>query len=423
MKAMHNAADITVNFGRSGSITKVLNSTVVPFLNPSVQGADKALRLLASTKGGEEWAKLITKAVLFGVLPSVLNELVYGDDDDYENLTDRDKDTNFVFKYGKNMWIRIPKGRVVSFVGNLANRGIRIAKGQEVDWSQFWSTAADQTAPMSPFDNSIAAPIQAVKNNKSWYGSDIVPQRLQGYKPGEQYDEKTDKFSKWLGGIINYSPKKINYLIDAYSGVIGDFLLPMGTPQAETNPFVKAFTIDGEFSNEISDKFYKVKEKYDKKQNDKESAEAVTRFLNSQNKLANDLYAEIRKVQNSDLPDAEKKVKARELREMINVIEANALINLPAYEKAVDKYVGRYPDPKDKEKDTDYAYLYANRDIFGAEYAIKNYNKDVYEKAAKTKNFDSYFNEYFTYGKYKNQGGFGLPTLKSKQNKLPTLKK
>ena len=415
MEAMHNAADITVNFGRSGSWVKMLNSSFVPFLNPSVQGTDKIIRTIANTHGGEEWGKLVAKAALFGILPSLINELLYGDDEDYQNLTDRDKDVNFILKYGDNKWLKIPKGRVVSFAGNLVNRGVRIGKGQEVEWSEFLSTAADQTAPISPFESNIISPILAVKNNTTWYGSDIVPQRLQGYKPGEQYDEKTDKFSKWLGGLINYSPKKINYLIDAYTGVIGDFALPLTTPYAETNPFTKAFTIDGEFTNEISNKFYKAKEKYDKKQNSKPSAPVVTRYLNKQNDMANDLYAEIRNVQNSDLPDAEKTAKARELRELINLIEATALTNLEAYEKAADKYINKFPN--DSDKSIDYAYIQANNELFGAEYAVKTYNKSKYEKN-KNKNMKSVLNDILK--NFKSDNKKSLAT--QKRETLPTAK-
>lgn len=413
MKALLNAADITVNFGRSGSITKIFNQTVVPFLNPSIQGTDKFIRTLRSTKGSKAILKLATKATLFGMLPSVINELLYGDDDDYEKLTDRDKDVNFLIKIGDNDWIRIPKGRVISMVGNLANRGIRLSKGEEIDWNQFFDTLLDQTAPISPTESNILSPISAVVDNKSWYGGDIVPARLQGYKPSEQYDEKTDKFSKWLGGVINYSPKKINYLIDAYTGVIGDFALPLTTPQAEVNPFIKAFTIDGEYSNEISDKFYKAKEQYNKKQNSKPSADTVSRYLNQQDSMANDLYKEIRTIQNSNISDAEKKTKARELRELINLIELTALANVKDYEKVADKYVGKFPN--DKDRDTDYASLYANREMFGADYALRTYNKTVYEKAKVYEDIEAYFDRYFM-NKFKEE------TKEKTQPKLPTAK-
>ena len=413
LKAVYNAADVTVNFGRSGSITQILNKTAVPFLNPSIQGASKTIRTIVTTKGGTEWAKLVTKFALFGILPSVLNELLYWDDEDYEKLNDRDKDVNFVLKYGDNQWIKIPKGRVISFLGNLANRGIRTARGQEVNWGDFLATTLDQTAPISPFESNIVSPIKAVKDNKTWYGSDIVPQRLQQYEPRDQYDEKTDAFSKWLGGILNYSPKKINYLIDAYTGVIGDFALPLTTPTAETNPFVKAFTIDGTFSNEIGNKFYETKDKYNKYKNDTPTATVVTRYLNKQNEMASDLYAEIRKVQSSDISDKEKKAKASELRELINLIQANAVLYAEEYEQVVNKYINKFP--KNPDRSADYAYLMANYELFGPEYAVKTYNLSTYNKN-KHKNMQTVFNQ------IKNNFNTTKPVSAQKTETLPTAK-
>lgn len=46
-----------MNFGRSGSLGKVLNANYVPFLNPGVQGLDKLVRRVTETKGAKEWAK------------------------------------------------------------------------------------------------------------------------------------------------------------------------------------------------------------------------------------------------------------------------------------------------------------------------------------------------------------------------------
>ena len=47
-------------------------------------------------------------------------------------------------------------------------------------------------------------------------------------------------FSKAVGKALGISPKKLNYVLDQYSGVLGDFLLPVLTPQAERGMFEKA---------------------------------------------------------------------------------------------------------------------------------------------------------------------------------------
>ena len=428
MEAMLNAADITVNFGRSGTVVKEWNSTFAPFLNPSIQGFDKYARTVLESKDGKKAAKLILRASLLGILPSVLNELLYSDDDEYENLTDRDKDTNFLIKTGDNKWIKIPKGRVLSIFGNTATRALRTAKGEEWDFGEYAKNQASQTAPISVFDSNLYSPIQAVQNNKTWYGSDIVPQRLQDYAPKDQYDENTDAFSKWLGGKINYSPKKINYLIDAYTGVIGDVVLPLTTPKAETNPFTKAFVLDGVTSNEISNDFYNMLDKYNPKQNPKKSAKEVSRYLNKQSSQVSDIYKQIREVENSDISDDEKRKQVRELRELANTIELTAMATAPEYEKAVEKYRGTF---EDEDVDSDYAYLFANRDIFGAEYAVKTFSKSLYNNH-KNENMDKFFRSYFTKQyfqkklepeKTKTTAKNTLPTLKQQRAKLPTLKK
>ena len=48
--ALYAAADVTVNFGRAGTLGKVLNANYVPFLNPGIQGFDKMIR-----RSGQSW--------------------------------------------------------------------------------------------------------------------------------------------------------------------------------------------------------------------------------------------------------------------------------------------------------------------------------------------------------------------------------
>ena len=131
MEAMYNSVDITVNFGRSGTWGKTLNSTFVPFFNPSVQGADKLVRRFTETKGAKEWTELTIKAAALGILPSVINAMMYMGDPDYDELNDREKDINYLFKIGDNQWIKIPKGRVLSLFGATAQRTMRALSGEK----------------------------------------------------------------------------------------------------------------------------------------------------------------------------------------------------------------------------------------------------------------------------------------------------
>ena len=408
MEAMYNSADVTVNFGRSGSWGKTINSTFVPFFNPAVQGTSKLIRQFTETKGVKNWTKLVIKVTALGIAPSVINALLYDDDEEYENIHDRDKDVNFLFKIGEDQWVKIPKGRVLS------------AKGEENAWAGFISTAIDNTLPMNPLENNIYSPIQAVKSNTTWYGTPIEGQGLQGFKPGERYDTRTDSFSRWLGKRLNYSPKKINYLLDAYTGVIGDFVLPKMSQKAETNAFKKQFVLDSTMSNKISTTFYRKIDDLTYEKNSIEEAnvnDVVYRFMNKQRTAASDLYREIKAIEKSNVSDDEKRVKVKEITAIINGIQLNALNVLEEYEKAAERNFKKY------DNDVDNAYLYTNKEVFGAEYALQVYNKNIYQKYLESgQSAEEYFTEYFDELFAKREARAAKETSTDTKIKLPTIK-
>ena len=418
MDAMHAAADVTVNFGRAGTLGKMLNAKWIPFLNPGIQGFDKMIRRVTETKGAKQWSSLVVRAAALGIAPTLLNALLYDDDDEWEDLKDSDKDTNYLFKIKDGLWLKIPKGRELSILGMTADRMKDIVNGKDVDWRDFITTVGNQVAPANPlnqnilkawFDADLSDPSSP---GRTWYGGDIENQRLRNYAPGERYDSGTDIFSKWVGKQLGLSPKKINYLLDQYSGVVGDFLLPLLTPQAERDPFSKAFTVDSVNSNRLSGDFYDTAEQLTYAANGGDStAKAASRFWNKQQQACSGLYAEIREIEESDLSDKEKKQKVKEVKAILNGIQKNALAVLETYEGTVEKYL-----KGDGEEDVDLAYREANRECFGAEYALQVYNKDVYEKAKNAAaggvSYDDYYTYYFETKPFQSSGGVSVATQK-----------
>lgn len=418
MDAMHAAADVTVNFGRAGTLGKVLNANFVPFLNPGIQGFDKMIRRVTETKGAKQWSSLVVRAAALGIAPTLLNALLYDDDDEWEDLKDSDKDTNYLFKIKDGLWLKIPKGRELSILGMTADRIQDIVNGKDVDWGDFIATVGNQVAPSNPLRSNILAAwfdtdlFDPSSPGRTWYGGDIENQRLQNYAPGERYDSGTDIFSKWVGKQLGLSPKKINYLLDQYSGVVGDFLLPLLTPQAERDPFSKAFTVDSVNSNRLSGDFYDTAEQLTYAANGGDStAKAASRFWSKQQKACSDLYAEIREIEESDLSDKEKKQKVKEVKTILNGIQKNALATLETYEGTVEKYL-----KGSGEEDVDLAYREANRECFGAEYALQVYNKDVYEKAKNAAaggvSYEDYYTYYFETKTFQSSGGVSVATRK-----------
>lgn len=340
-EALYNAAEITTNFKRGGDITKAINRNGANFLNASIQGLDKQFRNFSGKNGAKGYANLLVKATVMGVAPAVLNHMLLDDDDDYEKLPESTKDLYYLFKYGDGKFIRIPKGRVLSIFGSAARRILETAEGEKDSWKGFKDTVVNQIAPNNPLEDNILAPVIAVKNNKTWYGGDLVSSRLQKELPKNQYDETTDNLSKWLGAKLNVSPKKINYLIDQYSGGIGDVLLPEITPQAKKNVIVDKFTTDSVLKNKNVGKFYETLEKQTQIANDSfatDEDQLQLKYLNSVSKEMGDLYKEKRKIQMSNISNKEKTAKVREIQEKINTLAEKGLSNYNTGIKTKNSY-------------------------------------------------------------------------------------
>lgn len=338
-EALYNAADITTNFKRGGDITKVVNKYGANFLNASVQGLDKFYRNLSGQNGWKGYAKLAIKAVVWQVAPAVLNGLLLGDDDDYDDLPEYTKDNYFLFKIEDGKFFRIPKGRISSVVGGIARRALETVQGKDVDWKALTDTTINQMAPNNPLKDNIVAPIAQASSNKSWFGGEIVSSRLQKLPVAEQSDESTDKLSKFLGERLKISPKKINYVLDQYSGGIGDVILPMLTPQAENNIFEDKFTTDAVMKDKHVSEYYSQLEELERNKNSEKSTDVDKlkyMYLSGSSKELGKLYQKKRDIQNSDLSDKEKKKQVRDMQMKINAIVENKLNNVDSVRKNED---------------------------------------------------------------------------------------
>lgn len=340
--AMLDAARVTTNFKAGGDTTKFLNRNGGIFLNASVQGLMQNVRNVreARANGLKGWTNLATKCIIAGIPALILNNMVWDDDDDYNELADYVKDNYYIIaKYGDGKFIRIPKGRTIAVIQNAFTQVADSTTGNDkADLDRFLNLATSNLAPNNPIENNIFSPIIQVLSNKTWYGEDLVPQRLQSSPNKQQYDETTDSFSKWLGNKLNISPYKIHYLLDQYSGGVGDVVLPMMTPKAENgsdsiggkviSPLIDKFTTDSVMNNKYVGDFYDVKDKATQKAHSIDATEKdilMSKYLNSKNFYLNQLYAEKRTIQNSKLKDSEKYKKVREKQDEINKLAKQSI--------------------------------------------------------------------------------------------------
>ena len=432
MEAMLGAADITTNFARGGTVTKMLNKYLVPFLNPSVQGADKFVRNITDRKGFKAWASLAIKAAALGILPELLNGLLYRDDDEWDDIPDQTKSNYYLFKLGDGYWMKIPRGRALAVFSAGATYAQEKAKGNAPKFSDVIEVVKSNVAPTDIFNQNIATAWTQTKlfnpdnPGTTWYGGNIESDRLQNYRPGERYDEKTDELSKWIGKTFNLSPKKINYLLDQYSGVVGDLLLPWFTPSATASspalaPLKQAFMLDSTSTNKTTGEYYDLLDdlKYDA--NDGDIGAGITRkYVSHAGDEVNDYYQQIRAIQSDEnLTKAEKNRLVRALKSQLIERQKEIIAQAEPYREAVSDYLKAHPElsTDNDAAIAEYAELYgitedqaesrmdaivyreANREVFGAEYALRTYNADVYDKAraayAKGVSYETYYDYYF----------------------------
>lgn len=406
-QALYNAADITTNFGRGGFAARKLNASLVPFFNPGMQGLSKNIRNVIDRRGWKEIGQLISRLLINGVAPGIIMGLLYDglkEDDDYKELSNYIKDSNILIKIGDNKFIKVPMGREPSVITAFTNRMWRWLKGEPASsaFAGYPSFAIEQIAPNNPLTNNIFAGITAMSTNKTWYGGDIVSSYMEEKPDYLQYDESTDAFSIWLGeitrhgknGIEGLSPKKVNYLIDQYSGFIGDWVLPALSKKADVPAVVKAFVVDSVRQNRLGSDFYDALDEAKQVKDTELSTaadDATYSYLYKQSKAASEITKQLKEIYNSgEKTRKEKLEEARDLLELRNEIYRNALLTVGTYEetaKGIDS------------ADSDVVRREANRKAFGAEYALKNYNKDVGEKAAEYVaqgvTYDQYYAAYF----------------------------
>ena len=255
MQGLYNAAEVTTNFGRHGDLIKSIDA-VVPYLNPAFQGIDRAARSLTKPSTYAKALGVIT-APTAGIY--AINQIV--DKENYDQVDNRTKDTYFLIP--EKLWggeagkfIKIAKAREAGVLfGTLFERIARQVKGDPAAFKGFGTTVGTNAVPANPFESNIASPVLNAKyTNKDFANRDIVPAYMINDKrsPKLQFDAKTSEIAKKIGDSFNLSPKKIDYLITSYTGIVGS----LANAKKPTDVITRSFVADAKYNNEIQNNFY-----------------------------------------------------------------------------------------------------------------------------------------------------------------------
>lgn len=361
--AAANAADVTVNFGRSGSVGKMLNRGYVPFFNASMQGWSKFARNISELSGTKETLSFVVKAASLGAGATLINNYLNEDNPNYQVISARDKATNYIIPLQSsgdeptNMFIKIPKSRFASVYGIPA---VNLLNENKMGWAEAIKIINDQIAPISPSESHFGAALVQAKNNKTWYGTPIVSESIENKtNPSQEYDANTSEIGKALGKAteklpteLQISPKKADYVIDATTGVVGDFALPMATKSRQSggtgvgkylapaaNVAKRQFTIDSVTQNDLSTRFYdKLQKASDNSKLEKSGQKEADEYkrLNNYSTEVSNLNKAIKFLQGSNRKTKQEDIY--ELQKVRNQLMQNAIDgkDVPSSSKTMD---------------------------------------------------------------------------------------
>lgn len=282
-QAIYAASDITVNFNRSGDVGRKLNK-IFRFSNATVQGMDKQARIFTSG-GKKEIAKHMLRYLISAILTTALLEFWNrtSDEDGWEELSQYQKNNFYCISIGNGKFIKIPKAREAAILNTTAERAADYAFGDKEAFYQFGQYIGDTTLPAwlpvtgiaeggieegvhQAAGGTILGGIVDNMVNKDFKGTPIVSSALEDEPNKKQYNQKTSLLAKSIGQTFNWSPMKIDHLIDNYTGIIGKLNRSVTADGfSPSSLYGTSFSADSVYSTDVFNRVYEQRDKMQKK--------------------------------------------------------------------------------------------------------------------------------------------------------------
>ena len=186
-----NAAEVTVDFSRKGTLGKAFNAWI-PYWNPAVQGIDKTVRTFFDQPNVAGKAKVLSRAALTTLPLDILLFAIYhalDRDDEWEELSDRTKDTYYSIPLpDEHKCLKIPKSRDWGqIIGNPIMRMLQWLDGREDRFESYFEVWIRPNFLWSnPLDAVLLSTQYDLAKNEDFAGRAIVPSNYQKMAKGDQ---------------------------------------------------------------------------------------------------------------------------------------------------------------------------------------------------------------------------------------------
>ena len=197
LRAKIDAQDVNLNFNSGGTLSKALSKSGFKFLNAGTLGFDKFVTHVGEgIKTPKGMGSLLFEFTAVGLATALANQLLNGDDEDYDKLPYYYKNNYYMIKVGDNDFFRIPKGRVQTLYNVLFEYSTGIRKEDSVEAYLESINSAFDLAVLPPDFNTAApyAAFQSVVSNKDAFGNEIY---------SEEYDSTGEKIQKGMYHLLS----------------------------------------------------------------------------------------------------------------------------------------------------------------------------------------------------------------------------
>jgi hypothetical protein len=271
---MHNYGHSTVNFKVRGAGPGAnMLTSVIPYLNAFIQGADRAYRAhFEDSTRLYTWLKDLFGLGAIAVVIALMNH----DDEDYRALSAYQRDRYWNIKIpGTHNFYKIPKPQEIGpLFGSAFERAVvAVASGEYEGSFEGWRESVLES--FIPGTGTAFRPLLDAARNRTWYGGDLVSdydEKFRANNFNEVYDESTSAWGKTLAkglpnikglGALN-TPIGIDYVTSQMGGFVGKGIVN-ATANNEWDWFDAVFArayVDAAKSNRYTGDVYDMKNDY-----------------------------------------------------------------------------------------------------------------------------------------------------------------
>lgn len=228
LRAAIESREATVDFGRGGEISRLINR-VVPFFNVGLQSANKLVRTATDNPKAFVFNSLATIA-----FPSIAitGYYLYGAPDDerkrWLEIPDYVRDNNWCFFINGEL-VTFPKPFTVGYMGTaFEDFMIWGYKGEKPEAREWWELVSGMIGSMSPVQTSgsLLTPVgqvavEAVTNYNFFMGRPIYPKWLDSLPPEERKNKNTSQLATYIGEKAGISPAIVDNTISGLFSTVG----------------------------------------------------------------------------------------------------------------------------------------------------------------------------------------------------------